>query len=191
MFDNLKNSVDEILPFSETDFTILLKNLTVKKLKKYEFLLREGEVCNHVAFINSGFLRIFHNQDGKEHTTHFYVEGKWISNYASFLGREPSRYYIEAQVDTELFLLSHANLNKLYDENKSMDRFGRLIAERLFLATVTRHQALVLQTPEQRYTQMLQEQPHIFKLAPLKHIASFLGVEPESLSRIRKRLNQG
>jgi CRP-like cAMP-binding protein len=189
MFDHLKNSVDQIYPLPDEDFMALLRRITVKKLKKHEFLLREGEVCNHIAFINSGFLRIYHNKEGKEHTTHFYLEGKWISNYASFLNREPSLYFIEAQTDSELFLITYNDLNRLYDEVKMMDRFGRLVAERLFLATVARHQAMVLQTPEERYRQLLNDQPHIFQIAPLKHIASFLGVEPESLSRIRKRLN--
>ena len=65
MFDNLKKSIDEILPFSETEFTLLLKNLTVKKLKRHDFLLREGEVCNHVAFINSGFLKTIRSKSVK------------------------------------------------------------------------------------------------------------------------------
>lgn len=189
MFDSLKNSVNAIHTLTDEEFAVLYSSLGFKTLKKYDYLLREGEICGHVAFINKGVLRLYHQRDGKQHTTHYYLEGQWISNYSSFLQQIPSCYFIEVHQEVELFLITYDNLQKLYLQIPSLERFGRLLAERLFITTVNRNESLILLTPEQRYLRLLKDQPHIFQIAPLKQIASLLCIEPESLSRIRKRLS--
>ncbi|KQB99973.1 Crp/Fnr family transcriptional regulator [Pedobacter sp. Hv1] len=189
MFDSLKKSINAIQPLTDEELAILYAALSFKTLKKYELFLQEGEVCNHVVFIKKGVLRIYHQRDGKQHTTHFCLDGQWTSNYASFLQKIPSNYIIEAHQETELFLISHDSLQKLYAQIPSLERFGRLLAERLFITIVNRNESLILLTPEQRYLRLLKEQPQIFQIAPLKQIASLLCIEPESLSRIRKRLS--
>lgn len=189
MFDSLKKSINAIQTLTDEEFSILYAALSFRTLKKYEYLIQEGEVCRHVAFVKKGILRSFHEKGGKEHTTHFCMDGQWVSVYSSFLQQIPSRSFIEAHQDTEVFLISYEDLQKLYLQIPALERFGRLLAEQLFIKITNRNELLVLLTPEQRYLRLLKEQPSIFQIAPLKQIASLLCIEPESLSRIRKRLN--
>jgi CRP-like cAMP-binding protein len=189
MFDSLKKSISDIQTLTDEEFSVIYTALAFKRLKKHEHLLREGEICRHVAFVNKGVLRLFHQKDGKQHTTHFCLDGQWISNYSSFLQQTPSQSFIEAHEEAEVFLITYENLQKLYRQIPALERFGRMLAEQLFIKIVNRNELLVLLTPEERYLKLLKEQPRIFQIVPLKQIASLLCIEPESLSRIRKRLS--
>jgi CRP-like cAMP-binding protein len=189
MLENIKQSILSLVAFSEEDLMYFLSLFTQKKLKKYQFFLREGEICNQVAFVNTGLLRLYFLVDGNEHVDGFSLEGEWLTDYASFLNRQSSSMYIEALADTDLFLLSYDNIQKMYDRGKDFERFGRIIAEHLFVDAFYRGKTFALETPEMRYLKLLKEQPHLLNLVPLKQIASYLGIEPESLSRIRKRTN--
>jgi CRP-like cAMP-binding protein len=190
MFENIKKNIRSIVNFNEEDLTIFLSCLEPKAIKKHDFFVREGELCNYVAFINKGSVRITYNKDGEEQVGGFFVKGDWVSEYGSFLGRQPSVYSINAIENTELFLLNYDKMQQLYDRGKPFERFGRIVAEQLFLITVERQISFLLQTPEERYRKLLEDQPHLFNLVSLKQIASFLGIKPESLSRIRKRINK-
>ena len=187
MLENIKKSITSLVDFEEEDLMYFLSLFTYKKIKKNQYFLREGEICNQVAFINSGLIRSFFLIDGREQVDSFSLESEWITDYVSFLNRQRSAFYIQAMVDTELFLLSYDNIQKIYDRGKAFERFGRLITEQLYIISVSRATSLLLEKPEQRYLTLLKEEPHLLALIPLKQIASYLGVEPESLSRIRKR----
>jgi CRP-like cAMP-binding protein len=187
MLENIKKSITSLVDFEEEDLMYFLSLFTFKKIKKDQYFLREGEICNQVAFINSGLIRSFFLIDGREQVDSFSLESEWITDYVSFLKRQRSAFYIQAMVDTDLFLLSYENIQKIYDRGKAFERFGRLITEQLYIISVSRATSLLLEKPEQRYLTLLKEEPHLLALIPLKQIASYLGVEPESLSRIRKR----
>lgn len=187
MFDNIKKNLNN-LSLSTEELTTFLSFLTTKTIKKYDHFIKEGEICNHVAFVNKGLIRFYFNKDGKEHVSDFKLAGEWISNYGSFLSREKSLFYIDAMEDTELYLLSYDDLQKIYSISKAYERIGRLMVEQVFLRTLSRHVSLLIHNPEERYLKLLEEKPHLFELVPLKQIASMLGIEPESLSRIRKRV---
>lgn len=187
MLENIKKSITSLVDFEEEDLMYFLSLFTYKKIKKNQYFLCEGEICNQVAFINSGLIRSFFLIDGREQVDSFSLESEWITDYVSFLNRQRSAFYIQAMVDTELFLLSYDNIQKIYDRGKAFERFGRLITEQLYIISVSRATSLLLEKPEQRYLTLLKEEPHLLALIPLKQIASYLGVEPESLSRIRKR----
>jgi CRP-like cAMP-binding protein len=188
MLEKIKKNIQTLVAFSELDLMHFLSLFTDRKLKKNEFFLREGEVCNEVAFVNSGLLRLYFLADGREHVDGFSLPGEWLTDYASFLTRQKSTLYIEALADCELLVLSYDNIRKMYDRGKDFERFGRIMAEHLFVESFARGRTLALETPETRYQKLLKEQPHWFNLVPLKQIASYLGIEPESLSRIRKRM---
>lgn len=187
MLEAIKKNLSN-LSLSPEELTTFLSFLTTKTIKKYDHFIKEDEVCNYVAFINKGLLRFYFNKDGKEHVSDFKLAGEWISNYGSFLSREKSLFYIDAMEDTELFLLSYDDLQKLYELGKAFERIGRLMVEQVFLRTLSRHVSLLTHNPEERYVKLLEEKPHLFERVPLKQIASMLGIEPESLSRIRKRV---
>ncbi|WP_018614762.1 Crp/Fnr family transcriptional regulator [Segetibacter koreensis] len=190
MLDNVKENLLTHVNFTDEEIVNLISKLESKLLKKNHFLLREGETGKHVAFLNKGLIRLYYVKEGKEHNSGFFRSGSWVSEYASFLHKKPSLFYIEALDETELFLLSYDNMQKLYHQGKAFERLGRLIAENLFHAYFKRNMSLILDSPEERYLTFLKENASLIELIPLKHIASYVGVEPESLSRIRKRINK-
>lgn len=188
MLQNVKENLLNYVDFTEEEITKLMSNLETRVVKKNDLVLREGEICKHVSYINKGLVRLYFVKDGKEYNSGFFEEGTWFSEYASFLHKKPSLFYIEAMENTELFLLNFENMQKLYGLAKAFERLGRLIAEDLFYKYVKRNMSLLLDTPEERYESFQKENPSLLNVIPLKHIASYVGVEPESLSRIRKRM---
>jgi CRP-like cAMP-binding protein len=158
------------------------------ELKKKALLLREGEMCRHVAYIESGCLRYFYNVNGEEHTGQFFFENGWYTDYDSFLRRVPSTQNIQALEPARVWLLPREALYRLYEERPVFERFGRLMAEHAFQGLRTRNDALLNLTPEERYLRLLRERPKVVARVPQHYIASHLGLKPESLSRIRKRL---
>lgn len=164
--------------------------LSRRFLKKGEFLLRAGEVCKHVTFINKGFVRIYNIVHDEELTINFAFEGNFTTDFASLLPRKPSTDYIVAMEDLEVLQLHYDDKQKLYDQAMVWQKFGRLIVEYILLFIVERNKALLFTTPEERYLKLIKERPKVMANVPLKYIASYLGVTPEALSRIRKRLSQ-
>ncbi len=190
MLQKIKENLLKYVEFTDEEITNLISKLETKVIEKHDLLLREGETCKYVSFINKGLIRLYYVKEGKEYNSGFFQAGTWVSEYVSFLHKKPSLFYIEAMDSTELFLLSYDNMQKLYSQGKAFERLGRLIAESLFYAYFKRNMSLLLDTPEERYETFLKESSSLLELIPLKHIASYDGVEPESLSRIRKRINK-
>jgi CRP-like cAMP-binding protein len=163
--------------------------LELRLLRKKELLLREGEVCQHVVFIESGCLRYFYNVNGEYHTGQFFFENSWYTDYDSFLPQVPSRLSVEALEPSRVWLLPRASLYRLYDEHPVYERFGRLMAEQAFRGVRAHSAELLNLTAEERYLRLVAERPKVVQRVPQHLIASYLGVKPESLSRIRRRLS--
>lgn len=162
--------------------------LTRRFLRKGEFLLRAGEVCNQVTFINKGLFRSYMEIEGEEVTTNFAFEGNYVTEYTSFVNRQPSSEFIVAMEDAELLQLRYEDLQAAYAKAQVWERFGRLIAEYILTFVSTRNKSLLFKTPEERYLALMKERPKVMERVPQQYIASYLGIQPESLSRIRKRL---
>jgi CRP-like cAMP-binding protein len=177
-----------LVTLSETELDAFASVMEPRRLRKKELLLREGEVCRHVAFIESGCLRYFYNVNGEHHTGQFFFENSWYTDYDSFLTQSPARVGIEALEPCQLWLLSHGALHRLYEEYPVYERFGRLMAEQAFRGARAHSAELLNLTPEERYLRLVAERPKVVQRVPQHLIASYLGVKPESLSRIRKRL---
>ena len=184
----LRNFAEKIVDFSETEWQAHRDLLTRRFLRKGEYLARQGEVCNYVSFINSGSLRVFMITNGQEYSKHFFFEHEYASDYSSFLTRSPGLWYIKALEDTELMELNYDKVQRLYDSFSVWQKYGRLIAERLFIQVADRSQELLLRTPEEMYIRLIEIQSPILSRIPQHYIASYLGIQPESLSRIRKRI---
>lgn len=189
-FTNIRNFVSRFLTFTEDEWQMLQSVLSRRFLKKGEFLLRTGEVCNHVTFINKGFVRIYNIVCDEELTINFAFEGNFTTDFASLLPRKPSTDYIVAMEDLEVLQLHYDDKQRLFDQAMVWQKFGRLIVEYILLFIVERNKALLFDTPEERYLKLIKERPKVMANVPLKYIASYLGVTPEALSRIRKRLSQ-
>lgn len=188
MFENLRQNINQYIHLTDLEFEELTSKLIVKKLKKRQTFVREGEICRYVGFINDGLFRcLSFTDDGQERVEHFGVSGEWISEYPSFPTQTPARQTIEALRESEIFLLSYDNLQKLY-ENPKIERFVRLLNEAMssenrVIINEIRHAA-----PEDRYRILLKMRPDLIEQVPQYYIANFLGMTPVSLSRIRRRM---
>lgn len=189
-FTSIRKFVSQFVTFTEEEWRAHQSALSRRWLKKGEFLLSEGQVCNHVSFVNKGLFRNYNIVRAEERTQFFVLENEYATDYCSFVTRQPSRDIIEAMEDAEILQLEYNVMQSLYEKFGVWQKYGRLIAEYVFVFTAFRSQNLLLKTPEELYLQLMQEKPQIFERVPLKYIASFLGVTPEALSRIRKRVAQ-
>ena len=153
-----------------------------------EHLLRERQPCGHVWFLQQGLVRVYFLRDGMDPTAWFVAEGGFVSDYVSFLSREPATMSIEALEPTRVQALSKAAIETIYRQVDRGDRLGRLLAEQLFVATHRRLSSFYLEDAEDRYRAFLRDYPRLLQRIPQHLIASFVGVRPQSLSRIRRRM---
>jgi len=186
MYTSIKAYYKELIPaMTDAEWEGLEKLLVLKKLKKGELLIREGEVCNYVSFINKGMMRIYINAVKQEVSLGFIGQNDYLSSYVSFLTRKPSHENIEALEDTEVLNLSYNSMQKLYKEFPIYEIVGRKIAENLFIMVSLRTNALLLLSPEERYNEMIENSPMLLQQLPQYMLASFIGITPRHLSRIR------
>ena len=161
-------------------------------LSKNEFLLKAGRISDRYFFLENGFLRAFAiDTEGNEVTTQFFAPGAFAFEVASFFNRTPSKENIQALADCEGRCLSYAQLNNLFHELPQFREFGRSVLVRGYAALKDRMLTQITATAEERYAHLLQTNPEVLQQAPLKHIASYLGITDTSLSRIRKEVAQG
>lgn len=186
--EHFKAQIRKVTDFSEEECDMFIPSLRHKTLKKGDYLLKEGQRINEIAFIESGILRIFYLSEGKEINNHFFLENDYAVSYMDFLKNTPSRYYIQALEDCELITFNSHTLQQAYNESKNWERFGRLIAENVLNMITNRFESFLFLSAKERYLNMLKEYPEYIQRIPLYHLASYLGIERESLSRIRKEI---
>lgn len=158
-----------------------------KEISSKTILLREGEVANQLYFIKKGCLRMWFNKDGKDITIQFFFEGKAVASIESFLSGQPSLFTIESIEPTTLISISKENfelLHKHYPELK--DGFQEIILQR-FTNYASLFLSRIKDTPHERYNDLIKNHPEIIKRVPQHYIASYLGITPISLSRIKNR----
>jgi CRP-like cAMP-binding protein len=170
-----------------------IKNyLTPKKLRRKQYLLQEGDVCKHVAFIEKGLLRGYSiDNSGDEHIIQFASEGWAISDLYSFLTGEPATYNIDAIEDSELILINKAANEELLQKMPKYETFTRLNITGAYIAMQRRLTSINSSSLEERYAAFTSLYPDIVQRVPQHMIASYLGLTPETLSRVRKRISSG
>ena len=191
MFDLLKKHINSRVPLTDEEFNICTKFFISKKLKKHQFLLNEGDVCKCLGFVNSGCLRQYTiDNKGTEHIIQFAIEDWWISDPYSFISGLSAIYNIDALQDSEVLLLERSAREELLDSCPKMERFFRLLIEANHVATQQRIADSLSASAEERYLKFIKTYPKLLEQIPQNHIASYLGITPQSLSRIRKELSQ-
>lgn len=176
----IRISIDE-----EAILTGLFQQLT---LKSGEYFLEEGKLCRYVGFIEEGLVRYHMNDSGIVKTLYFGKEGEFVSNYQSFLPREASDTSIQAIEDTTLQVITYADLQQLYLKISEGEKLGRLAIENVFVSSLRQLKSFYKDAPAERYQQFLRSYPDLAQRVPQYYIASYVGIKPQSLSRIRKRL---
>lgn len=178
----------QMVKLDDAAWVDMQQRLTPRSIKKKQLFIAEGKVCREMAFICKGSFRFYKVIDGIEVSTYFSFEHDWVSAYTSFLHKTPSFISIEAMEDSELLVLTWDDLQQLYNNHVVFERFGRLVAEYVATCLDERMHSLLLKTPEERYLKTLSDKSIYFERVPQHYIASYLGIAPESLSRIRKRV---
>jgi len=191
MFSILNKHITSRVSLTDEEFDICTKFFISKKLKKHQFLLNEGDVCKYLGFVNSGCLRQYSiDNKGTEHIIQFAIEDWWVSDPHSFLSGLPATYNIDALQDSEVLLIEKSTRDELLDACPKMERFFRLLIEANHVASHQRISDSLSASAEERYLKFIKTYPKLFEQVPQNHIASYLGITPQSLSRIRKELSQ-
>lgn len=190
MLDQIKDYFAAKTGIQSTEWDLFISKLDKKNLAKRAILLRAGEIEHHLSFIEKGSVRFYvKDEEEKESTFTFVFQGNFFSAYDSFLSRQPCSYTIETLTETIVWQISYEHLQTIYRETKNGNTIGRLAAEELYCTKIQRELSLLNETAEQRYYNLFKQNPSIIQQIPLKYIASYIGITPQALSRIRRRIS--
>jgi len=190
MFELLFQKFDEKISLTEKERQLSRSFFIAKKIRKRQYLLQEGDVCKYVAFVEKGLLRSYTISDkGVEQIVQFAFEGWWISDQLSFLTGEPSQYNIDALEDSELLLLTKQAEEEMLERIPKFERYFRILLQNSLIATQKRLVNSLSLSAEERYNDLVKACPETLpQRIPQHMLASFLGITPETLSRIRRQL---
>lgn len=188
MYDILYKHFNKYVTISEEDFEICKSLFRYKKFRKHQYILQNGEVSRNETFILSGCTRTYEVDDnGQEHIIQFGLKTWWVGDLHSFLTNSPSRYNIDCLQDTEVLQIPRAEMEKLYEKVPKLERFFRILIQKAYIAAMDRIYSNLSKPAIQRYDEFIEKYPEIEQRVPNHQIASFLGITPQSLSRIRSQ----
>ena len=190
MYELFFRNFNKKVPLTQEEEAIIKTYLTPKKLRRKHYLLQEGDVCKSLAFIEKGALKEYSVDDaGNEYIIQFGIEGWFISDLYSFITGEPATYNIDAIEDSELVLISHSANDELLRKLPKYETFTRLNITGAYLAMQKRLTSIISSPLEERYANFISLYPDIVQRVPQHMIASYMGLTPETLSRIRRRIS--
>ena len=185
--EQISRAIRKMILISDKELSDLLTQTFSKTFKRHERLSRPGVVPNEIFFISKGIIRItITGNDGSEHTIHFALEDQFIADYSGFILKQPSLYTLQAMENTDVVVLPRSCIEWGYQNLKEGDRLGRLIAEYYFVYQDNRIKNSYARTPRERYDTITDFFPDIHNRIPQHMIASYLGITPVHLSRLKK-----
>ncbi|TCJ12506.1 Crp/Fnr family transcriptional regulator [Flaviaesturariibacter flavus] len=188
MFERLIANVARRVELNAGEQEYFTSLLQVKTVRRRQFLLQEGEVCRNEYFVNKGCLRAYvTDARGTEHVLQFAIEDWWIGDMHSFITQTPARITIDALEDSEVFSISRSGWDELMERVPKFERFFRMLLQGAFITLQNRVTSALSATAEQRYAEFQERYPQFEQRVPQHQVASYLGITPESLSRIRKQ----
>lgn len=191
MFEQLSQSIRQKVTLTAKESELIRQFLIPKKIRKRQYLVNAGDKCTFIAFVEKGLLRSFSvDENGHEQVVAFAPEGWWISDLNSFLSGDDAIYNIEALEDSELLLLSMDAQEEMMKAVPKMERYFRLLMQNHIVTLQRRLIASLSFSAEEKYLKLMEISPDIITRVPQQHIASYLGITPETLSRIRKQISK-
>jgi CRP-like cAMP-binding protein len=182
----------KFLPLTEAEHELILARTKQRQIKRRQMILQEGLVCRHYTFIVKGCFKMYAVDDrGLEHNIQFAAENDWIADIGSFHSKKPSGFFIEAVESSEIIQIEQQDLYFLYINIPKLDRIFKVIIENKYIELQNRILQNISSTAQQRYLNFLEQYPHLASRLPNVQIASYLGITPEFLSKIRKDLSTG
>ena len=191
MSSKLLQAILDISHISKEEEKLILNSFKESTFRKGDFLLKAGKIARYVAFLEEGLVRYFVYKNGEESTFEFTSSGEFISDYQSFRSKTPSNQNIQAIEDCKLYLIGYDALQKIFREVENGNLLGRIIVEHRFDVMVNQLLSVYMHSHEERYIQFVKHYSDLTQRIPQYMIASYVGVKPESLSRIRKRFTEG
>lgn len=189
MFEVLFSKIAEKINLTDAEKDICKSLFSPKKLRKRQYILQQDDICKNLVFVEKGILRSYSvDNKGNDHILQFALEGWWIADIYSFLTGEPAVYNIDAIEDSELLLISKSALDELYERVPKFERYFRILTQSNMIATQRRLTATLSASADEKYLKLLSAYPNIVARVPQHMIASYLGITPETLSRVRKRI---
>lgn len=189
MLSALKTYLDQLYPVSEESWEALQLLFTERRLKKGEFFIRSGVRAKEIGFLDAGILRAFYtNSEGTDYNKHFFVSPCFIGGYASLISGKPNQINQEALSDCQVLVADYQAFRDCYYRYADIERAARVLAERFFVQKEQREIDIVLLDADERYRLFRRDFPGLENRVPQYHIASYLGITPTQLSRIRRKI---
>ncbi|MDM8176904.1 MAG: Crp/Fnr family transcriptional regulator [Pseudosphingobacterium sp.] len=188
MFDVFRKYLTDKITLSDPELTRISSVSIIKKLRRRQYLLQEGDIWKHYAFVSKGCLRIYRlDEAGNEHILKFCVENWWAGDRESLLSGNPSRCFIDALEESVVIMITKENFDNLCKEIPAFNQLVNDLLNRTYIASQERIHANITYTSEEKYLNFTEKYPDITARVPLHMIASYLGISPETLSRIRSQ----
>jgi CRP-like cAMP-binding protein len=178
-----------IMPLSDEEASAIAGTMRIQQYKKGTILLREGQISAEAYFVLEGCVRQYFLVDGEEKTTNFFTDEQWVISINSFSQNMPSTHFMACATDSYLVVGNRAEEEALYKQFPRFETISRKVMEKIFAEQQAIMASYTTDTPEQRYIKLLESRPELFQIIPQYQLASYIGVKPESLSRIRKRIH--
>ncbi len=189
MYPLLRKNLQRHVSLDESEYALIESKMVPRTVARDEHILEPGKICRHTYFVDRGFLRLYHiNVKGYEKNTLFAREEWWVSDLYSYHAQKPGTYFLQALEDTDILQLSKHDMEFLLEQIPKMERFWRILHINAFVAQQERVMHMISKTAEDRYLEFIEKYPDAELRISQRHIASYLGITPEFLSKMKSRL---
>jgi len=187
MTERIKQAIFSLQALPKDEWETFSAQFRQVRFLKNDYIIREGNIAHDIYFLESGATRNFFLKDGKEYTVDFHFAGEFVAPFYSLITKGPSPVFIQSLFDTETIAVSYTVLEAYYQKSLAGANIGRMIAERQYIRRLQREMDMLSLTAEERYARLLHRNPDLVATISVKHLSSYLGIQPESLSRIRRQ----
>jgi CRP-like cAMP-binding protein len=191
MFEQLYKSIQEHVTLTDQEWELCRNNFRPKRMLKRQFLLQEGDLCRQLSFIEKGALCSYSvDSDGNRHVIRFAFEGWWVGDLKSYITGNPTMLNVEVLEDSELLILDKKNHEMLLQEIPVYERYHRILLQNAYVALHERIENALGLTAEEKYERLIERTPEFLNRVPQHLVASYLGISPETLSRVRSSFSR-